>query len=308
MSTTIGVVVPTYNDSHFLSGALGSIAEQDYPVGHVVVVDDGSHAPGEVEQAVEETRAAYPALPLVLLRQGNGGPGSARNAGLALLETEFVAFLDADDRWLPQNVSSKLVAFQHSPRRVGAVYGGAIEVLADGRRRRQPMTVLPDGGADPRAVGVRGGIPGGAPFYLFRREVLRALGGFDGTLSNNEDFDLLLRLLVEYDVLGIPAPGLLRYRRPGSFSGRDPMHVFLGVERFLNKAAAVGYLPRDEILRRKKLNRLGCARRLIGNSKMRGAALSLLAEAFEEAGPEGPAEWILWAATRLLGGGERERT
>ena len=85
---TICVVVTTYNDSQFLPDALASIFSQTLPASEIVVVDDGSDRACDV--------SGWPGVKVI--RKKNGGLSSARNAGLVATSTDYILFLDADDR------------------------------------------------------------------------------------------------------------------------------------------------------------------------------------------------------------------
>ena len=92
----ISVVIPLFNKGPYIRRTLTSVLAQTFQDFIVLVVDDGSTDEGpEVVQSLREPRIAY-------LRQNNQGPGSARNTGLARVQSPFVAFLDADDEWSPE--------------------------------------------------------------------------------------------------------------------------------------------------------------------------------------------------------------
>ncbi len=105
------VVIPYFQrESGILRNALRSIADQDVREEvRVYVVDDESPAPPEAEVAA----VAWPAnLTFRVLKKTNGGPASARNAGLdALGPEDGIAFLDSDDRWLPHHLAAARYAF-----------------------------------------------------------------------------------------------------------------------------------------------------------------------------------------------------
>lgn len=91
----VSVIIPLYNKARYIERALNSVAAQTYKDFEVIVVDDGSTDDGG------SLVKSYEKLPAKLITQLNAGPGAARNRGLSEARGEFVAFLDADDEWLP---------------------------------------------------------------------------------------------------------------------------------------------------------------------------------------------------------------
>jgi glycosyltransferase involved in cell wall biosynthesis len=107
--TRVDVVVPAYNADAYLREALESVFVQGPLVGKVIVVDDGSS-----DGTATVVAAQGDAVEFIQL-QGNHGPAAARNAGLAQCAAEFVAFLDADDRWLPGKLDAQVEALVAAP-------------------------------------------------------------------------------------------------------------------------------------------------------------------------------------------------
>lgn len=91
------VVIPAYNAANFIKGALDSVRLQKFSNYEIVVVDDGSS--DNTLEVVRRYFIDYPLLKHLIVNQNNKGIGVARNTGIKTANGEFVAFLDADDRW-----------------------------------------------------------------------------------------------------------------------------------------------------------------------------------------------------------------
>jgi glycosyltransferase involved in cell wall biosynthesis len=103
----ISCIIPVHNGARFIREAIVSVLEQDYRPIEVIVVDDGS---------TDDTAAVVQQFADVrYVHQVNAGPGAARNAGLAMTDGEFVAFLDSDDSWAPHKLSRQLEFLNQHP-------------------------------------------------------------------------------------------------------------------------------------------------------------------------------------------------
>lgn len=185
----VTVVTPAYDNAASVGRALASIAAQTLPPAEAIVVDDGST--DDTAGAVRAMKGAMNGVRLRLFRQRNHGAGAARNRAVAEASGTWLAFLDADDQWLPGKLERSmagarggLLMSSHNLFNVGP----AGESLNDSRARylRDP--------ADPyRTLFLRGFISSST--VLVRRDLVRAVGGFDDTLRSAQDYELWLAVL-----------------------------------------------------------------------------------------------------------------
>lgn len=182
----VSVVIPAYNAAWCVRRALDSVLAQEYRDFEVIVVDDGS------QDDTAAILATYGAA-LRVVRKPNGGLSSARNAGIAAAHGEYVAFLDADDWWLPGKLSRQ-VALMDSRRELLFCSTTSGVRTPEGRR-------LPDwrcGRGDRPALecifAVNAHVAGSGSSVLAKREAFARAGGFDESLRSLEDIDMWMRL------------------------------------------------------------------------------------------------------------------
>src|SRR3989442_10494853 len=180
----VSVVIPVYNGERYLADAIQSVRDQTYQNFEVIVVDDGS-TDGSAAVAKRFGEAVR------YVHQANGGVCKARNTGLAAARGGYLAFLDQDDLWLPDKLATQVVYLDSHPE-VGAVYCQC-EVKGNGWLRSGLYYAEP---VKDDLVGIMRG-----PYLLmtsamFRREVLRKIGGFDEAIigAGYEDGDLTIRV------------------------------------------------------------------------------------------------------------------
>jgi glycosyltransferase involved in cell wall biosynthesis len=117
MMPAISVIIPLYNKAAHVRRAVASVLAQDCDDFEVIVVNDGSTDHGEeVVWQISDPRVR-------LIYQENRGPGAARNAGIRAARSNILAFLDADDEWLPHYLYTGLAALAHYPDAVAVTQG-----------------------------------------------------------------------------------------------------------------------------------------------------------------------------------------
>lgn len=183
----IGVVLATYNRRRSLPRAISSVLAQDDVRLELIVVDDAS----------TDGTCAYLATlsdPRIRTIQAkrNGGPGAARNLGLAAARAPVVAFLDSDDAYRPRRLSMALAAFAADAGLVCTLSGAVRHDLKRSREARIPAVGL----AAPAFAWalICDLIPVEATSITVRRAPALAVGGFCERLRLSEDREFLIRL------------------------------------------------------------------------------------------------------------------
>lgn len=199
----VSVIIPNYNYARYVGGAIDSALAQTYPDVEVIVVDDGS------TDATKDVLINY-GNGITTVSQQNQGVAAARNNGVAASSGEFIAFLDADDEWLPEKVE-KQVAMLRSDPSLGLVHVGVEEIDPDSNVLRDRLEGA-SGDATHELLMIGGrGILGGGSGLMVRRTVFDEIGGFDVRLSTSADWDFFYQIARRHPV-GFVSEVLLKYR------------------------------------------------------------------------------------------------
>jgi glycosyltransferase involved in cell wall biosynthesis len=210
----VSVVIPAYNADPLLAETLASIEAQTYNDWEVIVADDASTdgTAGVVESFGGRFR--------LVRSEVNEGPAGARNRALAAARGELVAFLDADDLWLPAYLERTVRLYDESCAQgmsVGIVSCDAMLLGPEGHHERTYMEL--NGFPCPVTVAamlVKNVVP---PCALTRRSLVDEVGGFCLELFGTEDYDLWLRIMeAGHEVISTPEPLVVYRIRPGSVS------------------------------------------------------------------------------------------
>lgn len=235
----VSIIIPLYNKAPYVRRALDSIAAQTFADFQAIVVDDGSTDGGAA------IVADYPDPRFRLMRQSNAGPGAARNAGVAQARGEFVAFLDADDEWLPTYLYESVRLLESFWPEVASVTCGYIEHpsgasmesmwrkrgLSEGAQRVDPDT-------DPALV-VNMLAYMSPCSTLTRAQVIRKWGGFYDRekCAFGEDAFLWLKVLLNETVAFNLKP-LVQFHREASGLSKN-LNASRPVEPFLEDASEI---------------------------------------------------------------------
>jgi glycosyltransferase involved in cell wall biosynthesis len=223
--TSISVIVPTYNYGRYIAEAIASIAAQTLQPTEIIVIDDGSK---------DDTRAVVESLNHPKLRyvyQNNAGVSAARNTALEQATGDFIAFLDADDRWRPPMLEQQAALLASDPRMVFCFTNFVRFDHTTGSLLTEQFSYYPEltglplaDGPLPKTSVIRGDgfscliqfgeIPAFTQCILFRRELIAGLR-FNPALKVCEDTDFVLRAAMKGTV-GFNREVLAEVRRHGN--------------------------------------------------------------------------------------------
>jgi glycosyltransferase involved in cell wall biosynthesis len=235
---SVSVVIPCFNQAHYLGEAIESVLGQTTPPVELIVIDDGS------EDNSFEVAGRYPSV--VRRRQPNRGVAAARNAGLSAASADQLLFLDADDRVLAAALETGTEALSRRPN-VAFVSGASRDIGADGvpsSGRRQPLVTQ-----DHYLHLLESCFIWSGSSIVFRRSAIEAVGGFDERLDAGDDYDLYLRLARRFPVY-CHDEVVTEYRRHGSNTTRDPGVVLESQLRVLSHQRGVVRDGRERVARR----------------------------------------------------------
>lgn len=208
----VAVVIPCYNAQATLTQTLDSALAQSLKDFYIVAVNDGSQ--DETVEILADYTRRYPKK-FYVINQSNQGQTVAKNVGLKQSRSEFVAFLDSDDLWLPDKLE-KQVALMSVNLGIGLCYTAAYQI-------DRQETIVGEIGVSSSHRGrcfndliVRNNIV--ASSVMVRRSVVERAGFFDESLRACENWDLWIRIASDCEVEYIDEPLTLYRLHPNNMS------------------------------------------------------------------------------------------
>jgi glycosyltransferase involved in cell wall biosynthesis len=282
------VVTPVYNCGRWVAEAVNSALGQERDDFEMIVVDDGStdETPEILGRCSDRAR---------IIRQENAGVSAARNRGMEEARGEWIAFLDADDRWRPGHLDRLASGIERNPG-AGLVYTDVMVIDEQGRSLKPKRS--PGPGSDPfRSLILANTITTSAA--AVRRECLGKTGSFLPGLECGEDWDLWLRIAHRFPVVHVPEISADYRRRGGGAVHTRGIAMRDDNLLVVSRAAALSEDLPKSLLRKARANcYLESAVRLLVDDDVAGARNEALAAL--RANPLLPAAWGILAMT--LGG------
>ena len=203
-SVLISVVIPVFNRSDLLVSTLDSIRSQTYRPIEIVVIDDGStdNTSDVIHTWTTHNNEKEGTLTVRFVRQVNQGANAARNRGIQEARGEYIAFLDSDDRWLPEKLVKQIGEFEKD-NRIGGVYCGIVNVdLSTGIKETPTPKTYPEGDLL-RQILIHD-VTEPTSCWMVRKACFQEAGLFDTSLPARQDWDMWIRLAEKYNIGCVP--------------------------------------------------------------------------------------------------------
>ena len=263
----VSAVIPAYNAEHFIADAIESVLYQSYRHIECIVVDDGStDRTGEICRRYGDN--------IRYIRTENRGVSVARNLGSATAAT-LLAFLNADDIWLPRKIEYQVALFETDPA-IGMVYTG-YHVVDEHLNFRARFAAPPPYLALRNTLLLERPSVSVAQTGLVSAAAFDAVHGFDPGLSTSADCDLACKIASRYKVAAVDRP-LVLYRRHSEQMHHDPVATERDMTRVYDKLFSSEWVP-PEILRLRRRARANLHVSLAGSYLIAGNRSAFLKHA-----------------------------
>ena len=255
----VSVIVPAYNARAHIGEALDSIHGQGYDNLEVIVVDDGSQ-----DGTADHVETGWPWVQVI--RKENGGAASARNAGLRNASGDLIAFMDADDLWLPEKLHIQTQFLQQHPEAA---------IVCSGFKVWQPSEAGVYPSPDKLETGIKASDSAINPEYsgwiyhkllldsfvwtstvMMRRSLVEQVGEFDESLRLGQDYDYWLRVAQISQIHTLQRPLALYRQHAQSATARGARINYgakvltMALERWGTASPNGASIPRRQVLHR----------------------------------------------------------
>lgn len=251
----ISVIIPTFNRQQFLKIAIDSVLQQTYSDFELIIIDDGSTDDTQnVIDQFKDKRINY-------YYQINKGAGSARNYGMKMAKSTYLAFLDSDDKWVSKKLEIQLDIMEKNKdfllSHTEEVWFKGIRLINHKKIHKKEFGNIFHKSLILCSIGIS--------TVIMQRKVIDLIGYFDDKFEVCEDYDYFLRFTVKYPVYYTDMP--LTIKQGGHYDqlsqkyfGMDKYRIF-AIEKILQSnelSLEQNILAYEELKKKCKIYGNGC--------------------------------------------------
>ncbi len=236
----VSIIIPTYNrELCYISKAIKSILQQTYKKYEIIVVDDNicnSNYSLKIKKYCKKNNLIY------LTTKGKQGANTARNIGACHAKGSYLAFLDDDDIWLKNKLEMQLKHFNNN---IGMVYSNGYIITPNFKcLYTKPKIFVTEGNLYKLFLY---NYIGPTVTALIKRDCFFDVGMFDETMPAKQDYDLWIRIVKKYKVIGIKQPLFIYTRHDSNQITKNYNLILAGYKRIYEKNK--NYFKNDFIIK-----------------------------------------------------------
>ena len=207
----VSVVITTYNRANLIGRAIESIFRQTYKDYEIIVVDDGSSDnTREVVEGFRDNRIHY------IRHHENRGCSAGRNTGIKASKSDYIAFLDTDDEWLPEKLEKQVYLLERANSGIDAVYTAMLYVERN-RKHLVPQLSIKNKEANIGDLILKRSVIAPST-VLIKKHCFDRVGLFDEKLRWGDDWDMWIRVTQGYEFAFISEPLVVYRQQPDSLT------------------------------------------------------------------------------------------
>jgi teichuronic acid biosynthesis glycosyltransferase TuaG len=216
----VSVVIPAFNSELYITECIDSVLNQTYQNFEIIIIDDGS------TDSTVNIVSEYKSDKIRFFHQKNSGSGAARNHGVMQALGNWIAFIDADDIWLPDKLQKQL---KHCSNQVWSHTDLFFHGNTYPKYTKTTELTSKHFGFILKHLLVENSI--GTSSVIINKEIFQEFGGFNTDLRALQDWDLWLRIAEKYEICYLDEP-LVYYRVHSNSTSRNvrktlPYHLYL---------------------------------------------------------------------------------
>ena len=208
MNIKVSIIIASYNSEKFINRAINSVLNQTFKNWELIIIDDASI--DRTQSIIKDWERKNRRIKSIFLEKNSGGLATPFNKGILNTEGEYIAFLDADDEWLPEKLEEQIVFLEDNKLFDGVTCYGNI-ILDDEKKTKLGILRQSDDYKDQLGILINGFFPSIPSSLLLKKEIFNKIGYYDEFLKLSADSDMMIRIFKEGFKIGVIKKILFNY-------------------------------------------------------------------------------------------------